>query len=87
VRPLIVAVTPGATANTFVLVCPLTARVPAPGPEIVTLVEIVRKDSRSMVPVSPVANVMVSPDAAEDRACLSEPAPESAVVVTVKVVA
>src|SRR6478736_3486280 len=82
VRPDMVTVLPEATWNTRLLAFPFTARLLAPGPEMVML--LFTSSSPLVRPiVSVTAKVIVSPLLASASAWRNEPAPLSFVFVTV----
>src|SRR5207302_8288240 len=89
-RPEIVTVTPFMTRNTRLVVLgklPLMARLVGPGPLMLrSLVMTNWPLVRVIVPVTPVAS-MVSPFAAPASAARNDPAPLSAVLLTVIVAA
>src|SRR5262249_35004479 len=88
VSPEIVTLAAAPIWNTFDWWLPLSVTRLAPGPLIVRFFSILMAPAfKVMVAPGLRLNPMTSPGAASMTACLSEPAPKSAVVVTVKVAA
>src|SRR6266545_2231109 len=86
VRPEMATVLPGPTWNTRLVAFPSTARLSAPGPEMVMFLS--TSSSPLVKPILPdTAKVMVSPSLASASAWRNEPGPLSLVFVTVIVAA
>src|SRR6266545_1010201 len=86
VRPEMATVLPGPTWNTRLLAFPSTARLPAPGPEMVMFLSTSSSPLVNTI-VPDTAKVIVSPSFAVASAWRNEPAPLSLVFVTVMVAA